>query len=260
MGDFITYTEHQKQFANLTRCLKPVRDIKFTDQELLAVLLVHMAPDDLASISLLVGSMEGVIRVTFKTKFGIKTLEDVVKRKELCIREVPLAVVGSDGQFVSVIIENVPIFLTEIDVESKMSKYGEIASVEREFLRIRGRNIETEKRTVLYSTVFSYTAIPRRMEIKGNPIFTKYKGQRDPFAEAIEHKMLKTRSALHGDLTPRDRWKLGTLKVIAAEAEKGSLAERKAIREHDEKRKKEKRKQQPNKSAAELASGIRPSF
>ena len=70
-------------------------------------------PEEIASVTQLRGSRSGVIRVAMRTRHSVGKLDELVRKKKLCIGQVALGEVRECGQFVKVILENVPLYVSD---------------------------------------------------------------------------------------------------------------------------------------------------
>ena len=162
-----------RQYQEYSRYLRPFRSVTFTDREMLTTMLQYVEPDDVASITQLLGDRRGVIRITFKTNIGVQRLEESVKQQRLVIKGVQLGMVEESGHYFILTLDNVPNFISEEQVEDVMSQFGVIAGVLRDHLEYHGKKIETEKRRVLYTKYHNPTSMPKDLEICGIQVFVK---------------------------------------------------------------------------------------
>ena len=169
-----------RQYQEYSRYLRPFRNVTFTDREMLSTMLQYVEPDDVASITQLLGERRGVIRITLKTNSGVQRLEESTRQGRLLIKGITLGLVEENGHYSIVTLDNVPNFISEEQVEEAMSQYGVIAGVLRDHVEYRGKKIETEKRRVLYTHLNNPEALPKEVEICGISVFVRsnsYHGQ-----------------------------------------------------------------------------------
>ena len=166
-----------KQYHEYTRYIRAVRQIKYEDREMLSTLLQYLEPDDIASCSQLLGDRKGVVRLTFRSRAGVKKLEELIQKRKLQINTVPLGMVDEHGAFIICTLENVPQVVSDDQIEDEMQKYGTVAGSSRDYVEFKGRRIETERRRVLFTALYEKQAIPKELKLFGTTIFTKYKGQ-----------------------------------------------------------------------------------
>ncbi|ESO02693.1 hypothetical protein HELRODRAFT_161986 [Helobdella robusta] len=158
----------------LTRYLKAVQDIKPTDFEILQALIkADIDPEEISSVTRLRGSRSGVIRVRMKTRNSLDVLDDQVKKRKISIGGVVLGAVSECGYFVKVVLENVPMCITDSDVEDEMRKYGSVIKSEKQYLDYAGCRIANEKRIVLFSAINKGTSLQNaRIPICGSTVFS----------------------------------------------------------------------------------------
>lgn len=166
-----------KQYHEFTRYLRPIRPVSFSDREVLSALLTYLEPDDFASCSQLLGDRKGVIRVTFRTRVGVKKLEELLQKRKLQIQMIPLGMVDESGAFLIVTLENVPQCISDDQVEDEMQKYGTVVGSSRDHTEYKGRKIENERRKVLFTSLNDPSSIPKELNVFGTTVYTKFKGQ-----------------------------------------------------------------------------------
>lgn len=166
-----------KQYQEFTRYLRPVKQVAFSDREMLQCLMHYLEPDDIASATQLLGDRRGVIRITFKSRPAVKKLEEMVGRKKLQIHGLPLGLVDDIGQFLMLTLENVPQYISEDLIEEEMRKFGTVAGSTRDYVEYKGRKIENERRKVFFTSLLDKAQIPKEITIAGSVVFLSYRGQ-----------------------------------------------------------------------------------
>ena len=166
-----------KQYQDFTRYLRPVKPIQYSNKEMMRSMLQYLEPDEIASMSQLLGERAGVIRVTFKTMSGVKAMEDMVIKRKISIQTIPLGLVDEHGQFIMVVMENVPHYVSDDMVDEAMAQYGCVAGSSREYIEYRGRRIENERRKVLFTSFKEKAVVPSRLKLFDTTIYTQCHGQ-----------------------------------------------------------------------------------
>ena len=165
-----------RHYTECTCHLKPIKAVSFGDREMLLCFIQHFAGDEILSIAQLLGDRRGVIRITFRQKQSVKKLEELLMRKKLLIQNTYMGSCDMDGQFILVLLENVPSCVPEVEVEDAMSKYGLVSGSSREFYDFKGCRIENEKRKVLFTLLFTHVNLPARIRMGDAVVFIKVLG------------------------------------------------------------------------------------
>ena len=165
-----------RQYQECTCHLKPIKTVNFGDREMLLCFVQHFSGDEIISIAQLLGDRRGVIRVTYRNRQSVKKLEELLVRRKLMIQNTSLGTCDMDGQFIIVLLENVPSCVPEAEVEEQMGKYGLVSGSSREFYDFKGYRIENEKRKVLFTLLFNHASIPARIRMGEAVVFIKILG------------------------------------------------------------------------------------
>lgn len=160
-----------KQYQCVTRYLRPVKPVEFSDREMLQTVARFLDLNDIVSCARLLGDRKGVMRITFKSEGGATKLEELCGQHKLKIQTVTLGLVDESGLFFVVSLENVPHFVTDDEVESLMRKFGQIAGSSRDFIEYKGTRIENERRRVLFTKLYEKNILPKEMKVFGTIVF-----------------------------------------------------------------------------------------
>ena len=166
-----------KQYLDFTRYIRPVKNVSFTDREMLQCLVQYLDPDEMASATQLMGDRKGVIRVTFRSRVTVKKLEELVTKRKLNIHAVPIGMVDDNGSFLIITLDSVPQYISEDAVEEVMCKYGTVAGSSRDYVEYKGKRIENERRKILYTALLDKVNIPREIKMFGTIVFATVRGQ-----------------------------------------------------------------------------------
>lgn len=165
-----------KNYADCTCHLKPMKNVTFGDREMVLCFTQHFMSDEILSIAQLLGDRRGVIRITFRNKQCVKKLEDLLVRKKLLVQSTHLGLCDMDGQFIIVLLENVPSCVPDLEVEETMGKYGLVSSSLREYYDFKGVKIENERRKIMYALLFQHVAIPSKIRMGEAVVFCRVLG------------------------------------------------------------------------------------
>lgn len=165
-----------QKYRDFTRYLKPVKRVPLSEKELVLNVLQYLDANDVVSCASLLGDRLGVFRLTLQTPDSVKKLEDVVRKSLLQVRDIPIGMVDENGQFFLITLDNVPSFIGNTEIESLMSKFGAVAGITKDYIEVKGKKIENERRRVLFTMLNDKIQIPKVIKLHGMTIFSQYRG------------------------------------------------------------------------------------
>lgn len=159
-----------KSYVESTRYVRPVKLINFGEKDMVHCFSQYFNAEEILSLAQLVGDRKGVIRVTLKSRTAVKKFDELLNKKKLCVMSVPCGSVDDQGQFQTIYLENVPQCVTDEQLEDHMGRFGVVAGSTREYLDFKGCKIENERRTVLFTALFTHSSVPPRIKICDNVV------------------------------------------------------------------------------------------
>ncbi len=209
-----------RDYLDSTRYVRPVKCMSFGERDMVQCFSQYFNADEILSLAQLVGDRKGVIRVTLKSRSAVKKFDELLSKKKLLVMSVPLGIVNDQGQFQTFILDNVPQCIKDDQLEEFMGRFGVVAGSTREYLDFKGYKIENERRTVLYTAVFTHSSIPAKFKIYDSLVYCKssiqapkeqlsprsqqHKSQEQLVPSSQQHKF-------HEELSPRPQQKFSPM-------------------------------------------------